>query len=154
MGPSTAATQQGGIGGVDDRIDFELGDVPFDNFDSVGDAGHAGILIGRPSRSPPVVLCRGPRACKAWLWRLTYLTCIMPTARAPAAAAKMPSSTTCDNVETKTSRTGPPGERNRQQLGPIRGPSCPNVLSGTPCPSSFRARFLLVISETSGAWAS
>jgi hypothetical protein len=47
-----AATEEGGIRGVDDRVDVQCGDVPFDDFDSVGDAGHAGILIRDPSRSP------------------------------------------------------------------------------------------------------
>ena len=96
-----AAPQQRRVRRVHDRIDLEPGDVPLDDFDPVRDGAHRTILP-RPPQSLPYR--PKPRHDNAWVSPPHYLTCSIPTASAPAAAAKIPISTTCDNVDTKTSR--------------------------------------------------
>ena len=40
-----AAAQQRAVGGVDDRVDGQFGDVPFDHFDSPGHASIVATII-------------------------------------------------------------------------------------------------------------
>jgi hypothetical protein len=43
-----AAAQQRAVGGVDDRVDRQVGDVPFDDFDALGHAAIVATIIPNP----------------------------------------------------------------------------------------------------------